>query len=84
MAEPQTEQTDTPTDETSRDTEVGQDQVQEVVDDQLDVGYVGTKVDPRPNEDYALTSGPDSPSAVEDDRTRIAQHSIPAEEASRG
>lgn len=30
-----------------------------------DVGYIGTKVDPRPNSDYSLESGPDSPSAFE-------------------
>jgi hypothetical protein len=30
----------------------------------LDVGYLGTKVDPRPNEEYSLESGPDSPSAA--------------------
>jgi hypothetical protein len=30
-----------------------------------DVGYIGTKVDPRPNEEHSLESGPDSPSAAD-------------------
>lgn len=30
-----------------------------------DKGYIGEKVDPRPNEDYSLESGPDSPSALD-------------------
>lgn len=28
-------------------------------------GFIGTKVDPTPNEEYSLESGPDSPSASE-------------------
>ena len=28
-----------------------------------DLGYIGTKVDPNPNEAYTLTTGPDSPTA---------------------
>lgn len=47
--------------------------VQKQVDDEQAKGYLGTKVDPRPNNAYSMESGPDSPSAVEDDVTRIDQ-----------
>lgn len=30
-----------------------------------DVGYLGTSPDPIPNEEYTLTTGPESPSAAE-------------------
>ena len=30
-----------------------------------DKGFTGIKVDPRPNEEYSLESGPDSPSAAD-------------------
>lgn len=35
--------------------------VQKAVDEATDQGYVGDKVDPRPNSDHSLESGPDSP-----------------------
>ena len=35
--------------------------VQEQVDEMNEQGYLGEAVDPVPNEEYALTSGPDSP-----------------------
>lgn len=54
--------------------------VQAQVDAEQERGYFGTKVDPRPNSDYSLESGPDAPSAVEDDRSRIAQHVVGEEE----
>ena len=47
------------------------DQVQEAVDVETEQGYRGVKVDPRPNSDYSLESGPDSPSAV--DARRVEQ-----------
>ena len=47
------------------------DQVQEAVDVETEQGYRGTKVDPRPNSDYSLESGPDSPSAA--DARRVEQ-----------
>lgn len=59
--------------------DVGQDEVQERTDKAEDQGYFGTKVDPRPNDDYALTSGPDSPGAVDDDVSRIGQRHISEE-----
>lgn len=31
----------------------------------VEQGYRGVKADPRPNSDYSLESGPDSPSAAE-------------------
>lgn len=40
-----------------------------------DVGFIGTKVDPRPNSDYSLESGPESPSALE---SRIERHDAEA------
>lgn len=50
--------------------------VQKKVDAEQEQGFLGTKADPRPNSDYSLESGPDSPSAVEDDRTRVTQASV--------
>jgi hypothetical protein len=35
--------------------------VQEQVDEMNEQGFLGEAVDPVPNEEYALTSGPDSP-----------------------
>lgn len=46
--------------------------VQEKADKETDQGFVGTKVDPVPNEAYTLTTGPDSPSAS--DARRAALH----------
>lgn len=31
----------------------------------LEQGFRGTKIDPRPNEEYSLETGPESPSALE-------------------
>lgn len=36
-------------------------------------GYLGQKVDPRPDSDYSLESGPDSPSAREQNATALEQ-----------
>lgn len=47
--------------------------VQAQVDKELEQGFVGTKVDPTPNEAYTLTTGPDSPRSVEDHGTRVEQ-----------
>lgn len=38
-----------------------------------ELGYLGVKVDPNPNEAHSLESGPDSPSAVPDNKTRSPQ-----------
>lgn len=43
----------------------GAAEVQSKADAELEQGFSGTKVDPRPNEDYSLESGPDSPNAAE-------------------
>lgn len=51
----------------------GQEEVQEKVDHIEDTGVLGEKVDPRPDSDYSLKSGPDSPSAAEDIHTRLGQ-----------
>lgn len=54
--------------------------VQKQVDAETEQGFLGEKIDPRDNADYALTSGPDSPPAVEDTYTRVEHHSVrPAE-----
>lgn len=50
--------------------------VQEKADKEHEQGFVGTKVDPRPNSDYSLESGPDSPSAVDSNATRVAQPDV--------
>lgn len=44
--------------------------VQKQVDKINEQGFVGQKVDPVPNEEYALPSGPDAPSS---DGTRAEQ-----------
>jgi hypothetical protein len=54
--------------------DLGEAEVQKNVDAEHDQGYVGVKVDPRPNSAYSLESGPDSPSAVEADGVRAVQH----------
>lgn len=50
--------------------------VEKQVAKEQEQGFVGHKVDPRPNSDYTLESGPDSPPHVENDRTRIEQPSV--------
>lgn len=60
---------------TTDDGDVGQKQVQQTADREQEQGYVGVKVDLIDNAEYTLTTGPDSPRFVEDDRTRIEQHS---------
>lgn len=39
--------------------------VQEAVDRAEEQGFIGEKADPRDNEEYSLQSGPDSPTAGE-------------------
>jgi hypothetical protein len=46
-------------------TEVGQNQVQSLRDKHREQGYEGYSPSVIPNEKFALTSGPDSPSAYE-------------------
>lgn len=45
--------------------DLGQAEAQKIADDATEKGYIGGKVDPRPNSDHSLESGPDSPSAAE-------------------
>jgi hypothetical protein len=59
--------------------DAGAAQVQAEVDKETEQGYVGQKVDPVPNEEYTLVTGPDSPPIHPDDTTRAAQHSFPKE-----
>lgn len=51
----------------------GQAEVQEKVDHIEDTGVLGQKVDPRPDSDYSLKSGPDSPPAAADIHSRFEQ-----------
>lgn len=53
--------------------DLGQSEVQKNVDVAEDQGFLGRKVDPRPNSDYSLESGPDAPPLVEDINTRVGQ-----------
>lgn len=47
-------------------------EAQKATDRAEEQGFLGTKVDPRPNSDYSLESGPDSPSAREQRRDQLA------------
>jgi hypothetical protein len=47
------------------DAPLGGDQVQKAGDENRQRGYDGTVPDGPSNDDYALTSGPDSPSALD-------------------
>lgn len=42
-----------------------EDRVQKQFDEAHAQGFFGTKADPRPNSDYSLESGPESPTAAE-------------------
>jgi len=55
-------------------------EVQAKVDEETDDGYRGVKVDPLPNSAYSLESGPDSPSAFDEDAARLVQHHYNAKE----
>lgn len=46
-----------------------------------DVGFIGTKVDPRPNEDWSLESGPDSPTVT--GPTAIAEATAAADDGDK-
>ena len=54
--------------------------VQEQVDEMNEQGFLGEAVDPVDNDEYALTSGPDSPT-VADDHTPSGQPAAGAPEA---
>lgn len=45
--------------------DAGQAEMQKIADEASDQGFLGTKVDPIPNSEYSLQSGPDSPTALE-------------------
>lgn len=52
--------------------------VEERAAEEAEQGFIGVKVDPIPNEEYSLETGPDSPPAVEDNRTRVEHYIAPA------
>jgi hypothetical protein len=60
-------------DKANSEADHGQAEVQKTVDNIEDTGVLGEKVDPRPDSDYSLKSGPESPSAVADIHTRVEQ-----------
>lgn len=64
---------------TAKKDDLGQAEVQKKVDQETEQGYRGTKVDPTPDAEYTLTTGPDSPPHVADDTTRVDQHSTTKE-----
>jgi hypothetical protein len=51
--------------ENADDTEAGLAEVQEKVDQETEQGFVGVEVDPIPNEEYSVQTGPDSPTIAE-------------------
>lgn len=59
--------------------DLGKAEVQRQMDRDLEQGFHGVKVDPLPNEAYSLQTGPDSPRAVEDSTSRVAQHAFGAD-----
>jgi hypothetical protein len=56
-----------------------QAEIQKAVDQAEEQGFIGTKVDPRDNEEYSLQSGPDSPSAAEQNITALRARADAAE-----
>lgn len=48
-------------------------EIQKAVDEAEKQGFYGVKADPRPNSEYSLESGPESPGHVDDIHTRTAQ-----------
>jgi uncharacterized protein YjbJ (UPF0337 family) len=67
-------------DDAAGDADAAAGDVQEQVDEMNEQGFLGEAVDPVPNGEYALTSGPDSP-AMEDDHTPNVQTVAGAPEA---
>lgn len=60
-------------DEAEATVDTASKEVQARFDREQEQGYVGIKVDPTPDEAYALTSGPDSPPHVPNNTTRAGQ-----------
>lgn len=50
--------------------DAGQAEVQARMDEVTEKGFLGEKVDPIPDEEYSLLTGPDSPQHIPDDKTR--------------
>lgn len=59
---------------TDREVASAKGDVAEKIAEEQEQGFRGTKVDPVPDSEYSLESGPDSPSAVPDDVSRVGQH----------
>lgn len=54
----------------SKGGDAGQAEVQARMDEATAQGFFGEKVDPIPDEEYSLLTGPDSPPHVPDNKTR--------------
>lgn len=59
--------------------DAGQAEVQARMDEVTEQGFLGEKVDPIPDEEYSLLTGPDSPQHVADDKTRASVDPKPKE-----
>lgn len=56
-----------------RATDAGVAEVEQKTEKEQAQGFIGQKVDPRPNEEYSLESGPDSPPHAADIQSRHEQ-----------
>lgn len=63
MADAKSASTDKKPDTKSGD--FGQSEVKQSFDEAQEKGYFGTEVDPIPNKEYSLETGPDSPTAAD-------------------
>lgn len=57
----------------ARDRDTTADDLQRAADEAAERGFVGMQTDPNPNDAYALTTGPDSPSHVGGPHERAPQ-----------
>ena len=62
-------------------TDFGQAEVQKAEQKAEDKGYIGNEVDPIPDREYSLKSGPEGPTVVADIHTRVEQHSTTKEKS---
>lgn len=57
----------------------GEAEVQKKEDAAEDKGFIGQEVDPIPDKEYSIQSGPESPTVVPDIHTRVEQASATKE-----
>lgn len=63
----------------SKETKQAKGDVEKKVAEEQEQGFLGNKVDPVDDAEYTLKTGPDSPPAVDDDRTGIVQQHVKKE-----